>query len=363
MSVEQKRVDVQVEGCSYPVVIAPTLAGLGATMHAVGRPGRVVLVTNEVVGPLHAEDAERSLAGAGWSPIRVTIPDGEDRKDLHTWRVLVEQILDCGLDRNTPVLALGGGVTGDIAGFAAAALLRGVPFVQVPTTLLAMVDASVGGKVGVNTERGKNLVGAFWQPRLVYAGIATLETLSEAELRCGLGEVLKHAVLVGESELQALETDARALANRDVARLTEWVGRSVACKADVVAADPREAGVRATLNLGHTLGHAIETVAGFGEIRHGEAVAMGLVAVTRFAEARGWTAPGLARRLSALASALGLPTQCPSNLDHEALCSAVGFDKKRSRATLTLVVPCAPGRVELRPLPVGEVAELVQFLF
>jgi len=358
-----KTVDVLVEGSTYPVILAPSLLGLGAFMRAVGVPGRVVLVTNDVVGPLHAEEAERSLTAAGWSPARVTIPDGEERKELGTWRELVEQILQLGVDRRTPVVALGGGVTGDMAGFAAATVLRGLPFVQVPTTLLAMVDASVGGKVGVNTLRGKNLVGAFWQPRLVYAGIATLRTLSDAELRCGLGEVLKHAVLVGEAELQQLERDAGALANRDLSCLTEWVGRSVACKASVVAADPRETGVRATLNLGHTLGHAIEAVAGYGHIRHGEAVAIGLVAVTRFAEARGWTAPGLARRVALLAAALGLPTQCTTNLDRHALCEAVGFDKKRARATLTLVVPCAPGRVELRPLPLGEVAELVEFLF
>lgn len=363
MSENYGSLDVQVEGCAYPVVLAPSVAGLGAAMGALGTPGRVVVVTNDVVGLLHADDAERSLKGSGWSPTRVTIPDGEAHKDLSTWRQLVEQILEAGVDRHTPVLALGGGVTGDIAGFAAATVLRGLPFVQVPTTLLAMVDASVGGKVGVNTVRGKNLIGAFWQPQLVYAAVSTLSTLSDPELRCGMGEVLKHAVLVGEQDLSALEHDAPALRERDVDCLARWVRRSVACKARVVAADPREAGVRATLNLGHTLGHAIESVAGFGQIRHGEAVAMGLVGVTRFAESRGWAAPGAARRLAALAVNLGLPTQCPTNLDIEALCAAVAFDKKRGRATLTLVVPCAPGRVELRPLPLGEVPELVKFLF
>jgi 3-dehydroquinate synthase len=332
-------------------------------MRAVGAPGRVVVVTNDVVGPLHADDAERSLVEAGWSPTRVTIPDGEACKDLSTWRGLVEQILECGVDRHTPVVALGGGVTGDIAGFAAATVLRGLPFVQVPTTLLAMVDASVGGKVGVNTARGKNLVGAFWQPRLVYAAVSTLSTLSDPELRCGLGEVLKHAVLVGEQEICELENEAIALLDRDVDCLASWVRKSVECKARVVAADPRETGVRATLNLGHTLGHAIESVAGFGQIRHGEAVAMGLVGVSRFAESRGWAEPGFARRLAALAIELGLPSQCPTNLGIKELCAAVAFDKKRGRATLTLVVPCAPGRVELRPLPLGEVPELVKFLF
>ena len=254
-------------------------------------------------------------------------------------------------------------MTGDLVGFAASSVLRGLPFVQVPTTLLAMVDASVGGKVGVNSAHGKNLVGAFWQPRLVYAPFSALGTLPDAEVRCGLGEVVKHALLSGEDALRELEGDQAALCRRDPAALARAVRASVTCKSAVVAADPRESGVRATLNLGHTLGHAVEQVAGYGRVRHGEAVSIGLVAITRFAERRGWASPGLARRVADLCAGLGLPVQAPGDLDHDELCRAVGFDKKRDRATITLVVPSAPGRVALRPLPIGEVPDLVDSLF
>lgn len=356
-------IEVVVDGAGYPVELAPGFDGLARALGAVLRPGRVVVVSNDVVAPLHAEAARAALVGAGWDVIRIDIPDGESQKTLATWATLVSRILDVQPDRGTPVVALGGGVTGDLVGFAAASVLRGLPFVQVPTTLLAMVDASVGGKVGVNSAQGKNLVGAFWQPRLVYAPFSALGTLPMEELRCGLGEVLKHAVLAGEDALRELEADQGALRARDPAALARAVRASVACKAAVVAADPRESGVRATLNLGHTLGHAVEQVAGFGRVRHGEAVAIGLVAISRFAERRGWAEPGLVRRVADLCGGLGLPVRCGDDLDRDALVRAVTFDKKRDRATITLVVPSAPGRVALRPLPLGEVPELVDSLF
>lgn len=356
-------IDVVVDGAAYPVELAPGFDGLARAMGAVMRPGRVFVVSNDVVAPLHAEAVRAGLADAGWDVRRVDIPDGESQKTLATWSSLVSQVLDLHPDRSTPVLALGGGVTGDLVGFAAASVLRGLPFVQVPTTLLAMVDASVGGKVGVNSPHGKNLVGAFWQPKLVYAAFSALDTLPVEELRCGLGEVVKHALLSGEDALRELEADQPALRSRDPAALARAVRASVACKAAVVAADPRESGVRATLNLGHTLGHAVEQVAGFGSVRHGEAVAIGLVAITRFAERRGWAEAGLARRVADLCLGLGLPVRSPVELDRDALVRAVAFDKKRDRATITIVVPSAPGRVTLRPLPLGEVPDLVGSLF
>ncbi len=354
---------VAVEGSTYPVALAADLTGLGAAVSAVLPPGRVVVVTNDVVGPLHAARAEASLRGAGWDPVRITLPDGEAHKTLGTWQGLVEDVLALQIDRRTPVLALGGGVTGDLVGFAAAAILRGLPFVQVPTTLLAMVDASVGGKVAVNTVHGKNLVGAFWQPRLVYAPFDVLDTLPDDEVRSGLGEVVKHAVLSGEDALAQLEADRADLNARSHEALARAVRASVACKAAVVAADPRESGVRATLNLGHTLAHALESVAGYGRLRHGEAVAIGLVAVTAYCERRGWTERGLARRIEQVCAGLRLPVAPPLDLDRSALVSAVAFDKKRDRATITLVVPAAPGRVELRSLPLVEVPALVDVLF
>lgn len=356
----ESRIPITVEGGTYPVVLAPGLGGLGAGLAQLMPVGRCVLVTNSVVGPLHAASARASLVGAGWEVADVVVPDGEDHKDATTWLGLVDALLDARVDRKTPVLALGGGVTGDMVGFAAASTQRGLPFVQVPTTLLAMVDASVGGKTGINTRQGKNLLGAFWQPRLVWAPFDTLHTLPDAELRCGLGEVVKHVLISGEDALAACEDRAPALVARDDVALAAVVRESVQTKARVVEADPRETGLRAILNLGHTAAHAVEAVAGYGELRHGEAVALGLVAMCRFAEARGWVeSPGLAARVERLLQRLGLPVSLPTDLDHGALVAAVSFDKKRTRGTITIAVPVAPGRVVLRPLPVEEVPDLI----
>lgn len=356
-------IPVSVDGVPYSVTLARSLDELGHALAAVLPTGRCVLVTNDVVGPIHAKAATAALAQAGWDPTTIVIADGEDRKDASTWLALVNALLDARVDRRTPVLALGGGVTGDMVGFAAASTQRGLPFVQVPTTLLAMVDASVGGKTGFNTAHGKNLVGAFWQPRLVYAPFSTLSTLPDAEIRCGLGEVVKHVLIAGESELAACEAMAPALLARDEAALAQVVAASVRTKAAIVEADPREVGVRATLNLGHTVAHAVESVAGYGALRHGEAVAIGLAAMCRYARSRGWmTDPALCDRVERLLIGLGLPTTAPDSMSVAALAAAALFDKKRSRATVTIAVPVAPGQVELRPLPVHEVQDLVRFV-
>ncbi len=356
-------IPVAAGGAEYDVVVAEGLTGLGAAL-SVGRgPGRCVVVTNPVVAPLHAARLRAELEGAGWHVEQLEVPDGEANKTLATWEALVGGLLAARVDRQTPVLALGGGVTGDIVGFAAATVLRGVPLVQVPTTLLAMVDSSVGGKTGVNTASGKNLVGAFHQPVLVWAALDTLATLPDAELRCGFGEVVKHAVLAGEEALATCEALAPALVARDPAALARMVADSVRTKAAVVAEDPHEQGRRAVLNLGHTLGHALESVCGYGVLRHGEAVALGLLGMTRFAEAEGWlTEPSLPRRLESLIAALGLPISAPADVDPAALARAVGYDKKRLRGMLRIVVPCAPGRIELRSLPLDEVPTLIQAL-
>lgn len=357
------RVPVTVEGLSYDVVLTASFAGLGEELAKVFPRGRCAVVTNDVVGPLHLEALVANLEAAGWSVATITLPDGEERKDAQNWLGCVNALLDAKVDRKTPVLALGGGVTGDLVGFAAASVLRGVPFVQVPTTLLAMVDASVGGKTGVNTRQGKNLLGAFWQPRLVWAAQGTLATLPDDELRCGLGEVVKHALLSGEAELARCEALAPRLVARDPAALALVVADSVRCKAAVVTADPRETGVRATLNLGHTMAHAIETVAGYGALRHGEAVALGLVAILRYARQRGWLVDAaLPERVESLLAALKLPLHIPGGLGHEALVAAAGFDKKRTRGTITLAVPVSVGNVDLRPLPLELVGDLVTCL-
>jgi 3-dehydroquinate synthase len=340
----------------YDVVLAPGFAGLGAELARVLGAGRCVLVTNDVVGPLHAAAALAELGH--WDVTTLTLPDGEAHKDEATWSRLCRSLLDAGVDRRTPLLALGGGVTGDMAGFAAATVLRGLPFVQVPTTVLAMVDASVGGKTGVNTPHGKNLLGSFHQPRLVWAPLEVLGTLPPAERRCGLGEVVKHALIAGEAALAELERDATALAAGDGDALARAIAMSVRTKAAIVEEDPLECGRRAVLNLGHTLGHALESVLGYGELRHGEAVALGLVAACRFGVAQGMTDPSLPGRTAGLLAALGLPTVLPRAVDPAELARAAGFDKKRERGMVKLVLCAAPGDVRLVPHPLTSLLDL-----
>lgn len=339
----------------YPVVLG-ALAGLGPRLAQARAPGPCVVITDSTVAALHADAAEASLRAAGFTPRRRVFPAGEAHKTLDTWRALVEGVLDLGAERGWPVVALGGGVVGDLAGFVAATGLRGLALVQVPTTLLAMVDSSVGGKTGVNTARGKNLVGVFHQPELVYAALDTLGTLSDAELRCGLGEVLKHAVLAGEGFFGWLERRAGALLARDPRVVAEAVARCVRIKAGYVARDEREAGPRALLNLGHTVGHALELAQGYGALRHGEAVAIGMLAEAHIAARRGWAHPGFVARLRALTAALGLPTRAPG-VPVDLVVAAAAMDKKRACANIVCALPLGVGAVALHPVTPEELSE------
>ncbi len=340
----------------YPVVAAGELAGLAGELDACAL-GRVVVVSNPTVWALHGERLHAALAGRVAEVLLV--PDGEAHKDLDTWRWVVESAIAARADRGTAVVAFGGGVVGDVAGFAAATALRGLPLVQVPTTLLAAVDSSVGGKTGVNTGAGKNLVGAFHAPRLVWIVPALLGTLSPREWRCGRGEMLKHAVLAGEGALDAL--CAAPPGPHDVgAGLGSRILASVRVKAAVVQADPLERGVRALLNLGHTLGHAVERVAGYGAMSHGEAVGIGLVAAAELGERRGWSRPGLADHLRRSAERLDLAHTLPPGLAPAALVAAMGIDKKRDRGMVRLVIPVEVGDVRLFPVPEAELAQLIE---
>ena len=330
---------------SYPILLGE-LDGLGAAVSARLRPGRCAVVSDSNVAPRYGEAACASLRAAGFEPSLHAFPAGEANKNLDTWQALVEAVLSSGVDRATPLLALGGGVVGDMAGFAAATLLRGLPLVQVPTTLLAMVDSSVGGKTGVNASMGKNLVGAFHQPELVFAPMDTLASLPDAELRCGLGEVVKHALLADPTLFAWLESEGARLVAREEAALRHAVWRCCAIKAAIVARDERESGERALLNLGHTVGHAIEAVAGYGAWRHGEAVGLGLVIEARCAASLGLAPPWLPDRVAALLRSLGLPDAAPA-LGIAALRRAMAFDKKRTRGTLTVALPMDIGRAEL----------------
>ncbi|MBN1336332.1 MAG: 3-dehydroquinate synthase [Deltaproteobacteria bacterium] len=360
------RFQVVLQDRSYPVFVGMGgLEPLGAAMAGVLPAGPCVLVTSPRVGGFHGDAALASLRAAGFSPARVEIPDGEAAKTLDTWVHLVHALLDAGIDRTTPVVALGGGVTGDVAGFAAATVLRGVPLVQVPTSLLAMADAAIGGKTGVNLAQGRNLVGAFHPPRLVWVATAVLSTLDDAEFGSGLGEVVKHAVVADADLFAFLEERHAALRARDPVATAHGVRRCCALKAEIVAQDERDTGVRRILNFGHTAGHALETALGPGTIRHGEAVSVGMLAEARFWAARGGDVE-VPARLSALLEALGLPRAPPPVPDAASfarrLVAAAAMDKKSARGTLELPVPVRVGCVRLERIPRDDLHSLLSLL-
>ncbi len=341
---------------SYEVTVeSGALSGLGEQVAGRASAARCVLVTDANVAGLHGEAANASLQSAGFEVLEVVLAAGEANKNLDTVRSVYDQLLDARLERRSPVVALGGGVTGDTAGFVAATYLRGVPFVQVPTTLLAMVDSSVGGKVGVNVPQGKNLIGAFHQPVAVVADPLTLKTLPLREMRCGLAECVKHAVLRDPTLFDFIEANADAILAISPGVIAELVERNVAIKAAVVIEDEREAGVRAHLNLGHTYGHAIEATTGYGLIQHGEGVALGLIAAATTAAQAGICDAAVAVRIRALIDRLGLPVSADL-ADDATLATAMQLDKKVMDSKIRLVLPTKMGAVTIRDdIPVSQI--------
>ena len=327
---------------------------LGAIVRAVAPHDRACLVVDENVVKPHGARALASLAAADYAITTCTVVASEKDKTIETAVSVIERMLAARLERGTPVVALGGGITGDLAGFVAATYLRGVPLVQVPTTLLAMVDAAIGGKTGVNfpietsgeITLGKNLVGAFWQPRAVVTDPTVLATLATRELRCGLGECIKHAIIADDGRFAFLERNAEAIQDGHVDTLTELITRSAAVKIDVVRGDEREAGGRAVLNLGHTFAHAIETFPTL-DVHHGEAVAIGLVAAAACAVATDRLEAADAARIESLIRLLGLPVTLPDAVAVDRAIAAMQYDKKVAGGRLRLVLPCAIGRVEI----------------
>ena len=316
-----RTITVELGERSYPIVIGSGLLGGEFELGEYLAGGDCLVVSNETVAPLYLDKLRQSLHGVTVDSIN--LPDGEAFKTLDTASHIIDKLVDCGANRDTTVVALGGGVVGDIAGFAAASYMRGVGFIQVPTTLLAQVDSSVGGKTGVNHPKGKNLIGAFYQPGIVLIDIATLGTLPDRELRAGLAEVIKHGAIADAEFFAWLEANMPALLARDPEALAHAVQRSCEIKAAVVAEDERESGRRAILNFGHTFGHAIERCQGYGEWLHGEAVAAGMVMA---AELSGIDAADAAR-LRALIEAAGLPAD-PPRVGAAAMLEAMGLDKK-----------------------------------
>lgn len=325
---------------AYPIHIGPRLLERGDLTTGLLATPRVAIVSNTTVAPLYLEKLATPLRAAGVGVTEIVLPDGEQYKNWETLNLIFDALLRERCDRTTTIMALGGGVIGDVAGFAAASYQRGVPFIQVPTTLLSQVDSSVGGKTGINHPRGKNMVGAFWQPRLVLADTDTLTTLPDRELSAGLAEVVKYGFIRDLPFLEWLEANMDRLMARDAEALSFAIERSCANKAEVVAGDERETardGGRALLNLGHTFGHAIETGLGYGEWLHGEAVAAGTVMAAELSHRLGWLSRTDVARVRDLLRRAGLPVAGPQ-LGAERYLDFMGHDKKVIAGKLRLVL-------------------------
>ena len=354
----QAVVQVELGERGYPIHIghgllddwAPFLPGIA------GR--QVMVVSNTTVAPLYRGQLERTLAAlvvankpvgdGGELDVRYfELPDGERYKDLTHLDGIFTALLEARFDRQCTLVALGGGVVGDMTGFAAACYQRGVPFIQVPTTLLSQVDSSVGGKTGVNHPLGKNMIGAFHQPRAVVIDIATLETLPPREIAAGLAEIIKYGIIHDATFFAWLEANMDRLVALDPEALTWAIQRSCAIKAEVVAADERESGRRALLNLGHTFGHAIETGLGYGHWLHGEAVATGMAMAADLAGRMGWLESTAVARIDALIARAGLPTRAPAELSRGRFLELMSVDKKARGGRIHLVLPTAIGAAEV----------------
>ncbi|MBW2362791.1 MAG: 3-dehydroquinate synthase [Deltaproteobacteria bacterium] len=330
------------------------LADLGEQVARTTGARRAVVITVPEVGRRYAGRVLRSLRAAGLKAERLDVPDGDATKNLKQLGELYTAFLARGLDRSSVVVALGGGVVGDLAGFAAATYLRGIPFVQVPTTVLAMVDASIGGKVAVNLPEGKNLVGAFHQPRLVWIDLEVLRSLPKRQRAAGFAEVVKAGALWDERFFAKLERDAEALMRLDPQRLLPTLQRACAIKAEVVARDEHESGLRMLLNLGHTLGHAVEKLAGYQDILHGEAVAMGMVYAGRRSEQLGVAPAGTAERLEELLRRCNLPTELPRH-PRSAYLEALRVDKKSRDSRIRYIVLRRIGKAEALELTAARI--------
>ena len=342
-----QRVTIALGERSYDILIGAGLIDDAASWQGCPESADALIVSNTTVAPLYAARLAVQLERRHRRVLTLALPDGEAHKDWATLNLIFDRLLDAGCDRGTVLYALGGGVVGDMTGFAAACYMRGVPFVQVPTTLLAQVDSSVGGKTAINHPRGKNMIGAFHQPVRVVCDLDLLATLPRRELAAGLAEVIKYGPIADPAFLDWIESHLDALLARDGAALAHAVRRSCEIKAAVVGADEREAGVRAILNFGHTFGHAIEAGLGYGEWLHGEAVGCGMVLAAELSARLGLIDAALVARLRALVARAGLPVAAP-RWPLERWLALMRSDKKAQAGTLRFVVIDGLGRAALR---------------
>lgn len=345
---------------SYPIHIGSGLLARAGLFEPVVKGRTVMICTNTTVGPLYADRVAQTLREAGArSVLTVTLPDGEEYKDWPTLQRVFDALLQHHCDRKTVLLALGGGVIGDMGGFAASAFMRGIPFIQVPTTLLSQVDSSVGGKTGINHPLGKNMIGAFYQPQLVITDIATLNTLPDRELSCGLAEIIKHGAIADTAYLNQVEQHMPALLARDPELLALVVKRSCEIKADVVSKDEKEGGLRAILNFGHTFGHAIEAGMGYGQWYHGEAVGCGMVIAAELCRRMGRLTAEEAARLKKVVIQARLPA-LPPKLGVNRFMELMAHDKKNDAGAIKYVLLNGLGSANTSPADEALVRQTLQ---
>lgn len=344
-----QKVRVDLEDRSYNIAIdGGTLAEIGNALEKFEFSGRLALVSNPTVYGLYGKAVSQSIKDSGFELAEIVIPDGEEYKSLSWVERIYEELLKAGIDRRSSLVALGGGVIGDITGFAASTYMRGIDFVQVPTTLLAQVDSSVGGKTGVNHPLGKNMIGSFWQPRLVWVDTDTLKTLPGRQYLAGIAEVIKYGVIWDEEFFAFLDENREKVLGLDDAAVAHIVKRSCEIKADVVSRDERESGLRAILNYGHTIGHAIETASGYGKHLHGEAVAIGMCLEARLAMSKGMIGAEQVESIELLIRSYGLPCELPAETDPAVFFSSMKLDKKALGGELRFVLPEGIGKVRIQ---------------
>ena len=352
-------VPIELGDRSYPILIGKALLDDPLTWAGLPRSSTALIVSNVTVAPLYAQRLESALSGLHGKVIRVDLPDGEAHKDWASLNAVFDRLLDQACDRKTVLYALGGGVVGDLTGFAAACYMRGVPFVQVPTTLLAQVDSSVGGKTAINHPLGKNMIGAFHQPLRVVCDLDTLSTLPDREFSAGLAEVIKYGPIADAGFLSWIEDHIDALCSRDPSALAHAVRRSCEIKAWVVGQDERESGLRAILNFGHTFGHAIEAGMGYGQWLHGEAVACGMVMASELSSRLGLMPAGFVDRMARLIERARLPVRGPDGLGADRYLELMRVDKKAEAGEIRFVVIEALGRAGMRGAPDELVADVI----
>ena len=343
-----EKIRVELGERSYDIITGSNnLGGIGDALKPFGLSPKIAIVTNPTVFSLYGKRVSDSVKKAGFDLLVVTIPDGEEYKDLLRLQHIYDELLAHKLDRSSALIALGGGVTGDITGFAASTYMRGISCIQVPTTLLAQVDSSVGGKTGVNHKLGKNMIGTFWQPSLVWIDVVTLKTLLRRELLAGLAEVIKYGVIYDIDLFTFLEVNRDKILNLDTDALTYIIRRSCEIKADVVSKDEREAGLRSILNYGHTIGHAIETVTGYTRFLHGEAVAIGMYLEARLSQMLNLIDKDQVFRIKAIIDSYGLPSEMQADIDINGILSSMQLDKKAVAGELKFILPEKIGRVKI----------------